>query len=749
MLNSRIRAEERRRGSFARASSFGQRRSGSRLLAAWLLLPAQLLVGIQCQALPRDLPTGSDARERIAAHVEFLARPALKGRKPGTSGSRIARRYIEDRFAEYGLEPWGNHKGYTWSFGYGKNVIGFLPGSQPDLSNEVVLVSAHYDHLGKDSKGRICPGAADNASGVGAILEVARQISQGGPRPARSLLFVSFDCEEMMLLGSFAFCCEKPVQQARIVAEINVDMLGRDLLDVVGHTLFLAGSEGYPSTGQQICRFGARSGIRVLPLGTDLIGPRSDHVAFESRKIPCLFFSCGSFRDYHEPGDTAEKLNYDDLARSAEVIRRTVWALASSPNLERASPIDAGFAQELHTVRVVMDEVNGHLAKAGIRAEDAQAFQGLAREAQELSASGKYTRATRRQLILDASGVLAPYFLPSELTGGGHNADQLRQSRLLLQYLQEFYLRDGPEILEGYRQLVAQLLRYHPGLFHGMPRFQYGFYKMADEDISFLPRAHDRFVLNALADSWTMLAEVKSSKWLIKSFHAYLGGSLDPLDCEGTREQIADFCLLRLRGERTNAEHAAVIKKVLGVVTTNRVEAGYNELLAARLRRGGFVDETDWVVQCLRSGPSELAIQALEAARGSKDERVRAAVCRVMADRDRRADVRAAAIGLAAGLGGDCTFLALCDLLPDATPVFQPEFVPMTRSDYPFANRMSVKAALQMVEKDQENASSKSLGEVAHLQLKRMAKRDLGTDPARWRNWLRSHPSRSSGRRAI
>src|SRR6266853_1723591 len=129
------------------------------------------------------LSASATEREQLIAHVRFLSQPALKGRKPGTIGSRFARHYIERRFEAYGLVPWTKGKGYELSFGYGKNVVALLPGSDPNLANEIVLVSAHYDHLGRDGKGRICPGAADNASGVAALLETARQLSSRQPRP--------------------------------------------------------------------------------------------------------------------------------------------------------------------------------------------------------------------------------------------------------------------------------------------------------------------------------------------------------------------------------------------------------------------------------------------------------------------------------------------------------------------------------------------------------------------------------------
>src|SRR6185436_3745606 len=127
-------------------------------------------------------------------------------------------------------------------------------------------------------------------------------------------------CEELMLFGSFAFSNRPDVESEKIAGVINMDMLGRDLMDVVRNTLFIAGAERYPRIQAQAERLGKEKGIRLLPLGTDLVGPRSDHVAFQSRGVPCLFFSSGTYKDYHQPTDTPEKLNRADLGRSTAVV---------------------------------------------------------------------------------------------------------------------------------------------------------------------------------------------------------------------------------------------------------------------------------------------------------------------------------------------------------------------------------------------------------------------------------------------
>jgi len=248
-------------------SDIGLLGRSSRQWAA-LVCPTLFIIFLTgCVSVPPVRVGKGGVGEDIFSHVTFLCQPQLNGREPRTAGSRAARHYIESRFKAYGLLPWGHARGYEHSFGYGCNVVGFLPGSDPKLSNEIVLVSAHYDHLGKNPKGQVCAGAADNAAGVAALLDTAYHLTSLHQRPRRSLLFVAFDCEEWMLFGSFAFSAQADVQSAKIAAVVNMDILGRDLLDVVPNTLFMAASDSYPELRRSAIKLGNEAGIRVLPLG--------------------------------------------------------------------------------------------------------------------------------------------------------------------------------------------------------------------------------------------------------------------------------------------------------------------------------------------------------------------------------------------------------------------------------------------------------------------------------------------------
>lgn len=242
-----------------------------------------------------------------------------------------------------------------------------------------------------------------------------------------------------------------------------------------------------------------------------------------------------------------------------------------------------------------------------------------------------------------------------------------------------------------------------------------------------------------------MNAEVKSSKWLLKSFNCYMGSSLDTMDCEGTLQQISDFCLLRLRSEQTNTQQALALAKVLRAVQGTDTPPRYQDLLQARLQHGGFKDETDWIVSCIRKGTPDLAIGAINAARRNADERVRNAVCRVLSDPEIRADVRAAAIHWTATAKNQQVFNLLCDLVANQTPAYKREFLPILGKNYAFSDRPVVEAARAVLERQLQNSAAQTLGDLAQGQLKNLEKKDLGKDPQRWRNWLQLHPVTSHG----
>jgi hypothetical protein len=689
-----------------------------------------------CATVPPPEKQEASVEQRMAADVEFLAQPALKGRESGTHGAHLAREFIKARFKSCGLVPWGNASDYELSFGYGKNIIGVLPGSDTNVANEIVLLSAHYDHEGK-KHGKIYPGAADNASGVAALLEAARELSR--QRPQRTVAFAAFDSEERMMLGSFAFANRKDVADARIVGVVNMDMLGRDFLDVVRHSLFVAGTESYPDLRRQVRGLGTNAGIRVLPIGTDLVGPRSDHVAFESRGVPCLFFSCGSYRDYHQPTDTPDKLNYADIERSSRVVIDTVRDLAGAGRVPESNGADFN-AEELQTLSTVLSEAAAGAARAGIRKADVEQFQKLEATARERLNSGHYDRDAREQFAAEAVGTLTPYLLPFG-NSGNLSGPQREQTAAMMEMMQAIYFNYRKEVVEGYRQLVAQLLQYRPGAFRGMPGFHYEIYQIAERDIRMTDRGNGRWELNAFALPTTLDANIKTSPFLIKRFSGGISFNLDVIDCAGPRDQIADFCLLELRAQQTNAMRFEQEKKLLGAATGAAVDGNYPELLAKRLERGGFDDEGGWIASCALSGNPNLMGIALAADALDRDGRIHQAACKLIVDRSVRLDVRAAAIRCAARKPDRDTMLACCAVLGDVDPLFRWEYYPWCSDDYVFADRPVIKLMRSLAKSDQFTPvpGPRTIGTLAKAQLMKASGKDFGADEEKWRRWIDTH----------
>jgi hypothetical protein len=716
--------------------SFCPRRSARVCEFAGIVL-ACLFVTTGCITVPTPALKPGISQQELKADVAFLAQPGLKGRKPKTHGSKLARDYIEERFKACGLIPWNNEKGFGLSFGYGENIVGVLPGSDTNLAREFVIVSAHYDHLGKKG-GSLYPGAADNASGVAALLETAKELSLFEDRPKRSVAFVAFDSEELMLFGSFAFTCRTDVASSPIAAVVNVDMLGRDFMDVSPHTLFIAGAEHYPRICDSICGFGAEARIRVLPVGTDLVGPRGDHAAFENRPIPCLFFSCGPFKDYHQPTDIPEKLNYSDIESSARVILSTVKVVANRGELNRMNDTTEVYARELKSVVTVMNEVVQKSDR--VNKQDVADFEKLARHALELLNAGNYDARQRANLIADATGIMAPYLMPLDELKGMNKSEQ-QYMAVGMQFFERFYLQHRMEMLEAYRKFVAHVLNYRPGPLRGMPKFKYEICSFSDDNISFTSRSDELEELHVMLIPVTLEGEVKRSKWLLESFSFSIGSVLIGLDCEGTREQLLDLCLLRFRNDHSSALHSNAFSRVLQVVAGAQPGQGYNELLKARLENGGFKNEAEWLEACIRSPKPELALEALSSQSEDRDQSLHKAACEVVADGRVRGDVRALAIDFVMKKKDKQALLALCEAVDDPAPTWKKEYMAALAKDYPFSERSefkSIRPLIETVVEHQPNAS-KTISDLANAQLKKATKQDFGKDSGRWRSWIQSN----------
>jgi Zn-dependent M28 family amino/carboxypeptidase len=211
------------------------------------------------------------------------------------------------------------------------NVIGILPGSDPARAGESLVIGAHYDHLGRGERngraadrGRIHPGADDNASGVAVLLELARALA-GRPQP-RSILFVAFTGEEAGRLGSKHFAGNAgryPVDGA--IAMINLDTVGR-----LRERPLLALGTGTADEWVHILQgAGYVTGVAVKPVADDI--GSSDQTSFIEAGVPAVQLFAGAHEDFHRPGDTADKIDAGGLVRVAQVLKEVATYLAGRP----------------------------------------------------------------------------------------------------------------------------------------------------------------------------------------------------------------------------------------------------------------------------------------------------------------------------------------------------------------------------------------------------------------------------------
>jgi hypothetical protein len=232
------------------------------------------------------------------------------------------------------------------------NVVAILPGSDPVLAKECVVVGAHYDHLGlggeasaaPDQYGQVHPGADDNASGTAAMLEVARAFV-GRPAPKRSVVFVAFAGEELGVLGSAVYAKAPPAAcpLERTQVMINLDMVGRP----TGAKLYVYGVDTARGLRERVAALVERP--PRLELKAELAGTgfgASDQTSFYSRDVPVLFLFNGAHLDYHRPTDTVDKIDPHALAESARLGWRAAMELANTPTrlevVRAAAPAPAG-----------------------------------------------------------------------------------------------------------------------------------------------------------------------------------------------------------------------------------------------------------------------------------------------------------------------------------------------------------------------------------------------------------------------
>ena len=301
-------------------------------------------------------------------YLSVLAADSFEGREAGTEGQKKAAKYVLSKFEEFGLDPViekNGKKTYSQEFTMHKkgrrkysslplildekdrlsedelenyvkteNIIGVLEGSEK--KNEYIVISAHYDHIGQNYKG-IYNGADDNGSGTSALLEIAEAFSiakKNNKGPKRTIIFAAFTAEEKGLIGSRYYVENPHVQLKNIIANLNIDMVGRngnDFIHVIGASIEDPGLEEIiEDANKQYTKLRLDYSLDAGETPSSIYR-RSDQYNFSRFGIPAVFFYGGHHYDYHKTSDTVDKINFEGLSKRTKLIFHTAWELANRP----------------------------------------------------------------------------------------------------------------------------------------------------------------------------------------------------------------------------------------------------------------------------------------------------------------------------------------------------------------------------------------------------------------------------------
>lgn len=236
---------------------------------------------------------------------------------------------------------------------YTQNVVGILEGSDPVLKNEYVAIGAHYDHVGMNpfapGPDKIWNGADDDGSGTVSVLNIAEAFAKGTQRPKRSMLFIWHAGEEKGLWGSDYYTNNPTVPITSIITGLNIDMIGR--YQAPGeenhpqnkrlpkpHEVFTIGSKMMSTELGELSDSVNKSFLNLNynltydgPDHPDQFFYRSDHFNYAKKGIPIIFYMDGDHADYHQPSDSVEKINFEQMEKVARTIMATGWTLANAP----------------------------------------------------------------------------------------------------------------------------------------------------------------------------------------------------------------------------------------------------------------------------------------------------------------------------------------------------------------------------------------------------------------------------------
>ncbi len=324
----------------------------------YLLIIALSVLTVSCNSAQtkseRSIMSRVDYANTIIAadlktHLYTFAGDNMEGRMTGTDGQKLAAEYLRNFYMDNGIQSPIEEKNYYQPIPASylgrrvrtdsENVVAYIKGSEkPD---EVIILTAHYDHVGMREDGTIYNGADDDGSGTVAMLEIAKAFQKAvsdGNGPKRSILFLHVTGEEIGLFGS-RYYTENPLfPLENTVCNLNTDMIGRidpDKADGPDY-VYLIGSD---KLSQELHDVSEAVNKQYVNLELDYkfnddkdpnrFYYRSDHYNFAKNNIPVIFYFNGVHEDYHQPSDTPDKIEYELLAKRAQLIFQTAWEVAN------------------------------------------------------------------------------------------------------------------------------------------------------------------------------------------------------------------------------------------------------------------------------------------------------------------------------------------------------------------------------------------------------------------------------------
>lgn len=296
----------------------------------------------------------SISQENLKKNLYVIASDDMEGRDTGSPGQKKAGEYMIKQYREMGVSypkelgsfyqkvpaEFLNARGRGKTLPDSENILAFIEGSEKP--EEVIVISAHYDHVGIIN-GVIHNGADDDGSGTVAVMEIAeafQEAKKAGHGPKRSVLFLHVTGEERGLLGSDYYAKNPVFPLANTVVNLNIDMIGRCDPENCGKDyVYVIGSEMLSSDLKKISESANNQTVKMElnykyddPADPQRLYYRSDHYNFAKNGIPAAFYFDGIHEDYHKPSDDPEKIDYAALQKRTKLIFATAWELANRPD---------------------------------------------------------------------------------------------------------------------------------------------------------------------------------------------------------------------------------------------------------------------------------------------------------------------------------------------------------------------------------------------------------------------------------